>query len=194
MKRPAHAGLALAAVVACGVATALGCSKKDATPRESQPVTAAPAPGGLAAVGSVAPPIDAVAHTGEHISLAALKGKPVVVYFYPKDDTPGCTKEACEIRDAWQKLQETGAVVLGVSTDDAQSHIAFASKYQLPFKLIPDPGGAIAQSYGVPVRMGFTKRVTFIIDRQGKIAKVFPDVNPAGHAAEILGALSALTT
>ena len=171
-----------------------GCAKKDTAAAGPSAIAAVAAPADLIAVGAPAPPIEAVAHTGERISLSALKGKPVVVYFYPKDDTPGCTKEACELRDAWQKLQETGAVVLGISTDDAKSHAEFANKYRLPFKLLPDPGGAIAQSYGVPVRMGFTKRVTFIVDRHGNIAKVFPDVNPTGHASEILSALSVLST
>jgi len=189
---PALSAVTRFAALACIACVA--CAKEKAPATEPAPVTVAVAPGGLVRVGSPAPPIEAVAHTGERVSLAALKGKPVVVYFYPKDDTPGCTKEACEIRDAWQKLQETGAVVLGISTDDAQSHVAFASKYQLPFKLLPDAGGAIAKSYGVPVNMGFTKRVTFVVDRHGNITKVFPDVNPAGHASEILSALSALTT
>src|SRR2546423_5431685 len=90
---------------------------------------------GLAPEGSLAPLFDATAHTGERVSLSALRGKPVVLYFYPRDDTSGCTKEACEIRDAWQKIKDTGAVVLGVSTDDNASHVAFANKYQLPFLL-----------------------------------------------------------
>jgi peroxiredoxin Q/BCP len=176
-------------VVACLVASLpAGCAKSDT----AQGTAASPQ--GLVAEGSPAPPIDATAHTGEHVTLAALRGKPVVLYFYPKDDTSGCTKEACEIRDAWTRFQEMGAVVLGVSTDDNASHTAFAEKYKLPFLLLPDPGGAIAKAYGVPLRIGLAKRVTFVIDRQGKIAKVFPDVNPTGHANEILSALSAQKT
>ena len=172
--------------LACMLAFAFaGCTKSEAP--AGQPQT-------LLAEGTPAPPIDVTAHTGEHVSLAALRGKPVVLYFYPKDDTSGCTKEACEIRDAWQKFQEAGAVVLGVSTDDNASHVAFADKYKLPFLLLPDTGGAIAKAYGVPLRMGMVKRVTFIIDRQGKVTKVFPDVNPAGHANEILAALSVQRT
>jgi peroxiredoxin Q/BCP len=176
--------------VAIGIALALGsCTKSE----PSRDVTAAPAaPTGLAAEGSVAPPIDAAAHTGEHVSLAALRGKPVVVYFYPKDDTPGCTKEACEFRDSWDKIKASGAVILGVSTQDATSHVAFADKYKLPFLLLPDPDATITKAYGVPMHNGLAKRVTFVIDRQGKIAKVFPDVNPTGHAAEILAVLSSL--
>jgi peroxiredoxin Q/BCP len=165
-----------------------GCAKSE------QPQGSAAAPQGLLAEGVAAPSFDSTAHTGEHVSLASLRGKPVVLYFYPKDDTSGCTKEASEIRDAWQEFQKAGAVVLGVSTDDAASHVAFADKYKLPFLLLPDTGGTIAKAYGVPLRLGMVKRVTFIIDRQGKIAKVFPDVNPAGHASEILAALSTQKT
>jgi len=176
-------------VVACLLACAPGACAKSEPPKG-----AVASPDGLVAEGSPAPPIDAVAHTGEHVSLAALRGKPVVLYFYPKDDTSGCTKEACEIRDAWQRFQEMGAVVLGVSTDDNASHTAFADKYKLPFLLLPDPGGAIAKAYGVPLRIGLAKRVTFLIDRKGNISKVFPDVNPTGHASEILAALSAQRT
>ncbi|HEX9295895.1 MAG TPA: peroxiredoxin [Polyangiaceae bacterium] len=177
----------LSLVLACVLGA---CSRAD----KPQSGSTASAPAELLPVGSTAPAIEVTAHDGMHVSLAALKGKPVVLYFYPKDDTPGCTKEACEIRDAWQKIQETGAVVLGVSTDDNTSHVAFAQKYQLPFMLLPDTDEKIAKAYGVPIRMGHAKRVTFIIDRQGKIAKVFPDVNPAGHAGEIIAALTALRT
>ncbi len=162
----------------------VGCS------RSAQPEGATVASTSLLAAGAQAPPFDVTAHTGERVTLAGLRGKPVVLYFYPKDDTSGCTKEACEIRDAWQKFKDAGAVVLGVSTDDNASHVAFAEKYKLPFLLLPDSGGAIAASYGVPLRLGMAKRVTFIIGRDGKIVKVFPDVNPTGHASEILAALS----
>ena len=149
-------------------------------------------PDGLASEGARAPDIDAVAHDGQHISLAALRGRVVVVYFYPRDDTSGCTKEACEFRDAWSRFKEAGAVVVGVSTDDNQSHTAFADKYHLPFPLVPDEHATIAKAYGVPVHVGFAKRVTFVIDRDGRIAKVFPAVNPVGHAGEILAAIASL--
>jgi peroxiredoxin Q/BCP len=173
------------------VLTSSACTKSD-PPKDGSSASAPQA--GLAAEGSTAPAIETTAHNGQHVSLAALRGKPVVVYFYPKDDTPGCTKEACEIRDTWVKIKETGAVVLGVSTQDATSHVAFADKYKLPFLLLPDPDGVIAKAYGVPLRLGLAKRVTFIIDANGKIAKVFPDVTPTGHASEILMALTALRT
>ena len=177
-------------LLACALPCAAGCAKAE----KPQATAAATAPEGLVAEGATAPPIEVTAHTGEKVSLAALRGKPIVLYFYPKDDTSGCTKEACEIRDAWQKFQDAGAVVFGVSTDDNTSHVAFAEKYKLPFLLLPDQGGAIAKAYGVPLRFGFVKRVTFVIDRQGKVSKVFPDVNPVGHASEILAALSSQRT
>src|SRR5437763_13360264 len=128
--------------------------------------------------GQPAPDFELTSDSGERVSLAALRGKPVVLYFYPKDDTPGCTKEACEFRDAYEKFREAGAVVLGVSTQNNASHADFASKYHLPFQLIPDDDNAITRAYGVPLRLGLARRVTFLVDRQGKIAKVFPDVNP----------------
>jgi peroxiredoxin Q/BCP len=185
MKTPHWSTLA----VVCGLAA---CGKTD-KPLEGA-ASSSPVPSGLAAEGLNAPAIETTAHNGQHVSLAALRGKPVVLYFYPKDDTPGCTKEAGEFRDSWQKIQETGAVVLGVSEDDNESHVAFVNKYQLPFMLLPDKDGAIAKAYGVPLGLGMAKRVTFVIDRRGKIAKVFPDVNPSGHAAEILAALGSLKT
>jgi peroxiredoxin Q/BCP len=173
-------------------ACALSACQSDKTPEKTSAPAPAPAAGSLAAEGSPAPLIEGTAHDGTHVSMAALKGKPVVVYFYPKDDTPGCTKEAGEIRDLYEKIQQTGAVVLGVSTDDNTSHAAFATKYNLPFMLLPDKDGAIAKAFGVPLRLGTAKRVTFVIDRGGKVAKVFPDVNPTGHGAEILAVLSSL--
>jgi len=149
-------------------------------------------PSGLLGVGATAPNIEAVAHTGESVKLAELRGRPVVVYFYPKDDTPGCTVEAQGIRDEWEALKQSRAVVLGVSTDDNDSHKAFAEKHSLPFPLLPDTDHTIARAFGVPVRLGFAKRVTFVIDEQGKIAKVFPEVSPKEHAQEVLAALRSL--
>lgn len=138
------------------------------------------------------PAISATAHNGESVKLDGFEGRPVVVYFYPKDGTPGCTVEAQGIRDEWEALKQTNAVVIGVSTDDAASHKAFAEKHSLPFLLLPDPDGEIAKGFGVPLKLGFAKRVTFVIDRHGKVAKVFSDVQPKGHAQEILAALRAM--
>jgi thioredoxin-dependent peroxiredoxin len=176
------------------------CNKTEPPPSAAAPGAASVAPATpasseertLLAVGAAAPAIEREAHNGEKVSLAALKGRPVVVYFYPKDDTPGCTIEAQEIRDDHTEIGKSNAIVLGVSTQDNTSHRAFASKYGLPFMLLPDEDESIAKAFGVPVKNGYTKRVTFVIDKQGKIAKVFPNVNPKGHSDEILEALRAL--
>jgi peroxiredoxin Q/BCP len=157
------------------------------------PNTAAPAPAAPAAPapdllppGSPAPEFTAVAHDGSKVDLAKLKGKEVVLYFYPKDDTPGCTKEACDFRDAWSKLQKAGVVVYGVSTQDNTSHKVFAEKYKLPFALIPDEKGELAARYKVPVVDGKSRRITYLIGKDGKVKHVWPKVTPVGHAAEIL--------
>ena len=114
------------------------------------------------------------------------------LYFYPKDDTPGCTVQAEGLRDDWPALEKAKAVVLGVSTDDNESHRAFADKYNLPFLLLPDPDQRIARAFGVPLKNGRAKRVTFVIDKQGKIAKVFPKVDPATHADDVQRVLAML--
>jgi peroxiredoxin Q/BCP len=165
----------------------------------SQPATPATAPSSanagdspLLAVGADVPDVSAVAQDGKTVKLRELKGKPVIVYFYPKDDTPGCTIEAKGIRDQYSDLNSR-AVVLGVSTDTSESHKAFADKYNLPFQLLDDSSHALATAFGVPVSSGHAKRITFVIDAAGKIRKVFPNVNPDGHAAELLEALKSLS-
>lgn len=145
----------------------------------------------LLAVGAEVPDVTAPAQDGKLVNLRALKGKPLVVYFYPKDDTPGCTIEAKGIRDQYAELNRL-AVVLGVSEDSTESHQAFASKYDLPFSLLDDSSHRLASAFGVPLSSGHAKRVTFVIDAQGKVNKVFPSVNPDGHAAELIEALKAL--
>jgi peroxiredoxin Q/BCP len=166
----------------------------DVAPPKTVPVPAqapaAPEPA-LLAVGSPAPAFTATSHTGEKVELAKLKGKNVVLYFYPKDDTPGCTKEACDLRDNWAKLQAAGVVVFGVSTQDNTSHKAFVEKHKLPFALLPDEKGELAQKYAVPVVGGKAKRITYLIGKDGKIKYVWPKVNPVGHAAEILAQVDA---
>ena len=135
--------------------------------------------------------MSAPAQDGKLVHLRALKGKPIVVYFYPKDDTTGCTIEAKGIRDQYAELSRL-AVVLGVSEDSLDSHKAFATKYELPFQLLDDTNHELAAAFGVPLSSGHAKRVTFVIDASGKVAKVFPNVNPDGHAAELIEALKAL--
>src|SRR5882724_2857462 len=146
----------------------------------------------LLAAGTPAPDFVATAHDGRRIALADLRGRYVALYFYPKDDTPGCTNEACGFRDAATSLQEAGVVVLGVSEQDNVSHAAFAEKYHLPFPLLPDERGEIAAAYHVPVTLGMARRITYLVDKDGRIARVWPSVTPTGHANEILSSVGAL--
>jgi peroxiredoxin Q/BCP len=146
--------------------------------------------------GDKAPGFTALTHNGTKLSLADLKGKPVVLYFYPRDDTPGCTKEACGFRDAFSAFKEKGATILGVSTDTLKSHGKFAVKYHLPFELLVDEDKSIVQAYGVWGEKRFmgrkyqgTHRVTFLIGPDGKIKQVWPAVKPDQHAAEVLSAI-----
>jgi peroxiredoxin Q/BCP len=143
-------------------------------------------------VGARAPEFEAPDHTGTTRTLGEHAGKIVVLYFYPRDATPGCTTEACAFRDAWDRMQAAGAVVLGVSTDDVDSHRAFVEEHQLPFALLADTDGRIAQSYGVPVRMNYAKRMTFVIDGEGRIRRVFEEVDPAVHVDEVLAVIDEL--
>ena len=169
---------------------AVGCEQEKAESSGGGQGTSAKK--GLLAVGAKAPEINSKAHDGTLIRLESFRGKAVIVYFYPKDDTPGCTAEAKGFRDQFQALSEAGAVVLGVSTDDKASHKAFAEKYSLPFLLLPDEDKKIAKAFGVPLRLGYAKRVTFVIDRAGKIAKVYDDVSPERHAQELLAVVRKL--
>jgi thioredoxin-dependent peroxiredoxin len=149
--------------------------------------------------GAKAPAFTLRTHDGTKLSLASLRGTPVVLYFYPKDDTPGCTKEACGFRDAKAALAKHKAVVLGVSPDEAESHAAFRAKYKLPFTLLCDPDHAVAEKYGAwreknmygKKSMGIA-RSTFLIDATGRVAKVFKAVKPDVHAAQVLAALAEL--
>ena len=145
--------------------------------------------GALLPVGAAAPDFSVTAHDGRHVKLSELRGRWVVVYFYPKDDTPGCTKEACGFRDAAVPLEQAGVVVLGVSEQGTASHAAFADKYHLPFPLLPDERGEIAAAYHVPVMVGLAHRVTYLVGKDGAIAHVWPSVTPTGHANEILAAV-----
>src|SRR5215203_367679 len=144
-------------------------------------------------VGSVAPNFAAKDANGETVRLKDLRGQRVVLYFYPKDDTPGCTKEACSFRDAFSRYKKAGITVLGVSPDSEASHIKFVTKYKLPFTLLADTDRAIAQAYGVwgeKKFMGRTymgvHRTTFLIDEKGRIKKIFEKVKPEDHASEVL--------
>jgi peroxiredoxin Q/BCP len=150
----------------------------------------------LLEIGDKAPDFKTRDQDGETVSLKDFKGKKVVLYFYPKDDTPGCTKEACSFRDGFAAFRRRKIEVLGVSVDDEKSHRKFADKFSLPFRLLADPEKKIVTAYGVwgeksmygRKYMG-TNRVTYVIDEKGKIAAVWPKVKPEGHAEEILAAL-----
>jgi peroxiredoxin Q/BCP len=146
--------------------------------------------------GDMAPDFSAATNGGGKASLSDFKGKNVILYFYPRDDTPGCTKEACGFRDHFARFKERGAAVLGVSTDSAKSHDKFVDKFKLPFPLLADEDKKIVQAYGVWGEKSFlgrkylgTNRVTFLIDGDGRIRKIWPKVKPAQHAEEILAAL-----
>ena len=147
--------------------------------------------------GTPAPNFELTSDSGETVSLSGLRGKPVVLYFYPKDDTPGCTKQACGIRDAYGEFERTGAVVLGVSPDDESSHVKFKNKYELPFTLLADTDHAVAEKYGVWNEKSYlgkkywgVSRSTFVIDADGNVKKVMQDVKPATHADDVLAALA----
>jgi peroxiredoxin Q/BCP len=138
--------------------------------------------------GSPAPPFTAQDQDGRTVSLADYKGKStVVLYFYPKDDTPGCTKEACSLRDGFQEIKAAGAVILGVSADDVASHAAFSKKFSLPFPILADPGHAIIDAYGVKMPVvGVAKRWTFIIGKDGLIQDIVKDVQASAHDKQVL--------
>ena len=153
----------------------------------------------MPAQGQKAPAIELKSATGEKVNLAGLKGKPVVVYFYPKDDTPGCTVEAKGFQAALPKFTKAGAEILGISPDGVDSHCKFADKYGLDFPLLADEHHAVAEKYGVWVEKNMygkkywgVQRATFLIDAQGKIARVWPKVKPEGHAEEVLAAIKSL--
>jgi peroxiredoxin Q/BCP len=146
--------------------------------------------------GKPAPDFELTSDEGEKVRLSQLRGQPVVVYFYPRDDTPGCTAQACGIRDNYEAFGERGAVVLGISPDDEGSHVRFKQKYGLPFTLLADPDHRVADEYGVWVErsmygktyMGI-ERSTIVIDAEGKVARVMRRVKPDTHAQQVLEAL-----
>ena len=152
----------------------------------------------LLSVGDKAPDFKTTNQDGEKVALSDFKGQKVVLYFYPKDDTPGCTREACSFRDGWSKFRRKKIAVLGVSADDEKSHRKFADKFSLPFPLLADTDKKIVKDYGAwgeknmygRKYMGI-RRVTYLIDEKGKVAAVWPKVKPEGHADELLAAAGA---
>lgn len=148
--------------------------------------------------GKPAPDFTLVSDSGESVTLSQLRGSAVVLFFYPRDDTPGCTRQACAIRDAWGAYAERGAIVLGVSPDSPASHVKFKEKYSLPFTLLSDEDHAVAEAYGVwkektmagKTYMGI-ERSTFLIDADGNLTHVMRKVDPAAHSDDVLAALPA---
>lgn len=147
--------------------------------------------------GDIAPKFTAKDQNGNAVSLSDFSGKDVILYFYPKDDTPGCTAEACNFRDNYQSLQQQGFAVIGVSTDDEKSHQKFVNKYQLPFTLISDTDKEIVEAYGVWIEKNMygkkymgTARKTFIIDKDGVIKKIIDKVDTAASSQQVLDTLS----
>jgi thioredoxin-dependent peroxiredoxin len=183
MLRPSFALLALAP------ALLLACSKDPqpaATTAPAASAASAATAGAALSEGAMAPDVELALQDGRKVKLSSFRGKNLALYFYPKDNTPGCTVEAQGIRDAWADLQKAGVEVIGVSTQDEASHKAFIEQEKLPFPLAVDAGGKIAQAFGVPLNNGVSARQTFLIGKDGKLLKVWRKVTPQGHAGEIL--------
>jgi peroxiredoxin Q/BCP len=152
--------------------------------------------GGVVEEGRPAPDFTLTSDSGEAVTLSSFRGAPVVLYFYPRDDTPGCTAQACGIRDVWGELERKGAVVLGVSPDSPKKHAKFREKYRLPFTLLSDENHAVAEAYATWVEksmygkryMGM-ERSTFVIDADGHVASIMRKVKPTDHADDVLAAL-----
>lgn len=147
---------------------------------------------GLLPVGAQAPEVTAVDQEGKRRSLSDERGHPVVVYFYPRDATPGCTREACSFRDTWKRFEADGVRVFGVSSDDRESHAKFAADHGLTFPLLADTEGVWARAFGVPSSLGMYSRVSFLIDARGTVARVYPEVDPGVHATQVLADAAAL--
>jgi peroxiredoxin Q/BCP len=147
---------------------------------------------GLLPVGSSAPDVEGRNANGKTMRLSEVRGHAAVVYFYPKDGTPGCTHEACAFRDAFQRYAAHGVMIFGVSRDSEESHKDFVAHQALPFPLVSDEDGSVDRAYGVPNVLGMSKRVTFLVGPDGKVSHVWPDVDPAVHADEVLASAQAL--
>jgi peroxiredoxin Q/BCP len=168
---------ALPSAAALLLVAAVGCSTPSAQ--------------GLIRDGTPAPAFSARDQTGAVRTLAEFSGRPLVLFFYPRDGTPGCTKEACAFRDAWKRYEEAGVGVVGISTDDVATHARFAAEHRLPFPLLADEDGAVARAYGVDLTLGLAQRVTVLVGPDGVVRRTWPDVDPGVHAAQVLPAATA---
>ncbi|WP_437632334.1 peroxiredoxin [Sorangium sp. So ce854] len=192
MKSRTHLAFPLGTALAT-LALAAGCNEPAGAPGGAADKPAQTSPSGAAQAaplkpGDAAPDVTLALHDGREVKLSSLQGKQVLVYFYPKDDTPGCTVQAQGLRDGWADLQAAGLEVYGVSTQDAQSHQAFIQKHDLPFPLVVDVDGAVSRAFHVPLRNDFATRQSFLIGKDGKIKQVWLEVDPKEHAATILAA------
>ena len=147
---------------------------------------------GLLPVGAPAPGVTGRDDAGNRVDLRRERGHLVLIFFYPKDGTPGCTEEACAIRDAWLDYERAGVRVLGVSSDSVDSHRAFKAEHRLPFRLVSDESGAWARAFGVGSFFGMYARVSFLIGNDGRVLRVYPDVDPGVHAKQVLGDIRTL--
>jgi thioredoxin-dependent peroxiredoxin len=181
MNTLARRSFSLGVAVALG-ATLIGCGARQRTDGGK----------GLLPEGTAAPDLRATDQDGKAHAITDERGHPLVVYFYPRDATPGCTKEACAFRDVWKKFEAAGVQVFGVSSDDQASHAAFAREHKLTFPLLSDVDNTWAKAFGVPSTLGMYSRVTFLLDPSGKVAKVYPDVDPGVHAERVLADAAAL--
>lgn len=158
--------------------------------------TSRPTGGGardLLSVGTPAPDLSARDQHGTLRTLREFRGRVVVLYFYPRDGTPGCTREACGFRDSWDRLSAAGAQVVGVSMDSVDSHREFADAHRIQFPLLADTDGRVCARFGVGAHLGMAERVTYLLDVQGVVRRVFPAVDPSVHAAEVLSAIEAIS-
>ncbi len=171
--------LSFVVVASTAMVLGQGCAKEQSTTQTNGGADAE------LAVGKPAPEFSVTGHDGVKLTLSELKGKPVVVYFYPKDETPGCTKEACAFRDAFDALSKQGVVLIGVSSDTDASHKAFAENHKLPFHLVSDEKGDLAKKFGVGTTFGFTQRQSFVIGADGNIKKIYRSVDVTVHAQQI---------
>jgi peroxiredoxin Q/BCP len=143
-------------------------------------------------VGTTAPQLSGVDQYGIVQNIPSGSRTPLLVYFYPKDGTPGCTKEACAFRDVWQNFEHQQVRLLGVSRDDQRSHEQFASEHKIPFSLIADPDGKWAKAFGVPTKLGKFVRVSFLFDKKGNLYRIYPNVDPGVHANEVLNDVASM--
>ena len=166
-----------AAIIAFGCLALFGCNK------HTEAAADGPA---MLAVGTSLPSLVGVDKDGKEIRLSPSSGKRTLVYFYPKDGTPGCTKEACAFRDVWQRFEQANVLLYGVSRDDPAAHSRFAIEHHIPFPLVSDVDGKWANAFGVPIPNGKSKRVSFLFDSKGKLVTTYPNVDPGVHADQVL--------